>query len=626
MNNQQELGGAHALLQLGSKNKDQDKSNDKDKDSINQLEHHSEHDHGDEEDEDIDDSKATNQQINDAVEAAVMKYVGGNLDGDDKKSKKRLNPDEFMSSIGDFHNWTGFLEDGMTDPTNEEYPQHQNQQLSTQSHNNSQMSSQGLNTTIPSSSNNTPKRKKRKTLSLSQEIDPELTELDSNSEHDQLVRAAILETRELAKQLGSAYTSLSHLPVHQAQQVLAAMQNSAANNNGNTRKNGKSSDNDNNMMLNDSISNINYLVQLAKENGKQSKNFKPLDEQTNDSVNLSQTSNVEVKNFSHITSIEQLSDEASRIAVSWYKSQPESSGPRAFSDDEMRAVEYFIEGYCYLFKVDLKQVCQRIWTTERKKDNFWECLTKVLPYRSRASVYKHVRRGYHVFDVRGKWSREDDEMLTKLANTKQGNWKEIGAMMGRMPEDCRDRWRNYIKCGENRLMSRWAPEEEEKLKHIVSDMLTKLKLNTINWTLVSEAMDGTRSRIQCRYKWNKLVKRESVLRASTMDLNTKLWLFQKLKKLGYTKFSEIDWQLITKLYSEEHDNSNWLPSDFEHGCDKMITSIKNYKKIGFEELLNRLIEGNLTGNKDDLTLKHALSERQGPVEDEIKDEGDYMWR
>ena len=58
----------------------------------------------------------------------------------------------------------------------------------------------------------------------------------------------------------------------------------------------------------------------------------------------------------------------------------------------------------------------------------------------------------------------------------------------------------------------------------------------------------------------------------------------------------------------------------------MITSIKNYKKIGFEELLNRLIEGNLTGNKDDLTLKHALSERQGPVEDEIKDEGDYMWR
>lgn len=672
MDHQQELGGAQALLQLGSKSKDQDKDKDKDPKqnhhnrNHNHHHHHRHHshehddhhlsetheeqhdddhhdDHHDDENDDID-AKATNQQINDAVEAAVMRYVGGNLDNDDKKSKKRINPDEIMSSIGDFQNWTGFLEDGIQDHDgpNDEF-------LNPSSHSQSQShgpdhggTSHSHSSTIPSNSNGN-KRKKRRTLSLSHDIDPELTELDSNSEHDQLVKAAILETRELAKQLGSAYSSLSHLPAHQAQQVLAAMQSNNNNNNNNNvnqktkgNKSDKGEHHDNVMMSNESLNNINNLVQLAREgNGKSSSsssnNFKSLDEpQDHSSQELDQPEKEKdnhhtiTKSFSHITSIESLSEEASKIAIDWFKKQPETKGPRSFSPEELSAVEYFIEGYCYLYKMDRKQVCQRIWTAERKKDNFWECLTKVLPYRSRASVYKHVRRGYHVFDVRGKWNSQDDELLTRLANTKQGNWKEIGSIMGRMPEDCRDRWRNYIKCGENRLMSRWSQEEEEKLKQIVSDMLTRLKLNTINWTLVSEAMNGTRSRIQCRYKWNKLVKRESIIRASLMDSNTKLWFFEKLKKLNYQKLQEVDWQLIAKLYDDEHSEpqqselaTNWLPSDFEHGFDKMKTVIRGYKKFSFEQLVDKLID--LIHTKDQ---NLSMPEKSDDIH---KGEDDYMW-
>lgn len=659
-NNQQELGGAQALLLLGSKNKDQDKDKEKEskqKDgdiskssssasSFNQFDQasRSQEDQADAdeenereavaaaavaaavsegEDEDVD-SKATNQQINDAVEAAVMRYVGGNLDHDDKKSRKRLNPDEIISSIGDFQNWSGFLEEGINDPSNVDFAHHHHHQAQNQG--------QAINANSHAA---TPKRKRRRTLSLSQDIDPELTDLDTNSEHDQLVKAAILETRELAKQLGSAYNSLSHLPPHQAQQVLAAMQNSTGINNNHKPKASRADKNDDHHNNNESVSNINHLLQLAKDNNKSGSSFKSVDLQGGQhqvpgiDPHTNQTdlshSQADTRNFSHITSIESLSEEASKIAINWFKKQPESKGPRSFSEEERCAVEYFIDGYCYLFKVNRKQVCERIWTTERKNDNFWECLTKVLPYRSRASVYKHVRRGYHVFDVRGKWNSEDDGLLTRLANTKQGNWKEIGAIMGRMPEDCRDRWRNYIKCGQNRLMSRWAPEEEEKLKQIVSDMLTKLDLNTINWTVVSEAMNGTRSRIQCRYKWNKLVKRESIVRASLMDIETKLWFFQKLKKLAFNKISDIDWQLIAKLYNEEHPNavSNWLPSDFEHGFDKMKATIKGYRKLPFEKLIEKLVDGCLRNESKDDSLKH----QNLTIQDSNHDlENDYMWR
>lgn len=537
MNNQSELGGAQALLQLGSKNKKSNKkSNSSDvEESI---------------DEDLD-SKATNQQINDAVEAAVMRYVGGNLDNDDKKQKKR---NEDLANMGDFQHWAGFLDDGI---------EHQDEDFDYKS----------------------PKKKKRR-ISSTNEVDPELSGLDTNSEHDQLVRAAILETRELAKQLGTTYNSLNNLPVHQAQQVMLALQNNSNP---------------------DSIAHINHLAQFGKDlpNVKppfRSFDYKPVEGSINDGE--------QSKDFSHIGTLFQLSDEAQKIALTWFKDQPESKGPRSFSPEEQKAVDYFITGYGYLMKMDRKGVCARIWSSERKKDNFWECLTRVLPYRSRASVYKHVRRQYHVFDVRGKWTAEDDDKLGRLAATRTGNWKEIGSIMGRMPEDCRDRWRNYIKCGQNRVQSKWSVDEENKLKQVVTDMLSNLKLNSINWTLVSEAMEGTRSRIQCRYKWNKLVKRESLDRVSFMDLDTKLWLFEKLKTLNYQSTQEVDWNLVSKLSQDElKPQTKWLPSDFEYGFDKLKTAIKDFKLYELPELLDHLIEDCL--------------EKRGNIDDK---ERDYMWR
>ncbi|OBA15939.1 uncharacterized protein OGAPODRAFT_41529, partial [Ogataea polymorpha] len=242
-----------------------------------------------------------------------------------------------------------------------------------------------------------------------------------------------------------------------------------------------------------------------------------------------------------------------------------------------------------------EEICKRIWSNERKKDDFWESLQKVLPERTRASLYKHVRRTYHIFNIRGKWSPEDDERLAQLAAKMEGQWKEIGKEMNRMPEDCRDRWRNYVKCGSNRLRHKWSLEEEDKLRSVIHGMLREQTANSesmgvepvINWTLVSERMGGTRSRIQCRYKWNKLVKREAGNRARSVDLETRNWLLARLREIWNREGTDsIDWDTLASL----HPSNVWSGADFKKCFEKMKSTVAGYKKKPFIEIVDTLLQ------------------------------------
>lgn len=322
-----------------------------------------------------------------------------------------------------------------------------------------------------------------------------------------------------------------------------------------------------------------------------------------------------------------------------------------------------------------------------------------------------MRRKYHIFEQRGKWTAEEEQELAKLCAEKEGQWAEIGKTLGRMPEDCRDRWRNYVKCGTNRASNRWSVEEEELLKKVISDMLeeaqqqqsqlhpnlleeeqhllqddqndhhnndeddddtasaaaaaaaaiqeqqqllqqkqqddddaiaaaaaaassslgdnkdedkphdslgiqlddnsqnsmvpapsatsthSKSLSNTIrrhnnklrkslmgngkldfkdiiNWTIVSERMGGTRSRIQCRYKWNKLVKREAIAKIQTVKDDDMLWIFEKLRDLGITEDSQVDWDELAALKPGMKLNGLELKLCYE----RMKKKVKGYKQ------------------------------------------------
>jgi len=209
--------------------------------------------------------------------------------------------------------------------------------------------------------------------------------------------------------------------------------------------------------------------------------------------------------------------------------EPTNGG--TFSLDERFSIDKALLDYCRMHSMTMEALKDRVWGNNRRKDEFWDSICSAVPNRSRASVYKHVRRSCHIFEQRAKWTAEEDTQLAELVQDKGNKWKDIGIAMGRMGEDCRDRYRNYVKCGDSRGTDRWTEEEEDLLKRTVREhkeqnrqtILQQGRPNPtpdeednilINWTTVSEQMENRRSRIQCRYKWKKmLAQKEKVKQA-----------------------------------------------------------------------------------------------------------------
>lgn len=480
-----------------------------------------------------DDDLFKHQLLNDAVEAAVMRYVGGTLDEHELQPEgAKRRADDLMSE----YQWDRFLEEEV-----------------------------GFERTPP-------KKRRRKSYVGGTDIDPELAGLNLASEHDQLVHAAIMGAGELAKQLS--------LPPGTARARPAAGGDATA---------------------------ISQLAQAASTLSDKARRL-PLRKAPLKKAPEPLAMAPRLK-YEH-TLVEQLVEHTAAEACLWYDLQADAGvgGPRLFLPQEIAILESFVEGYCQINHLTRTDICHRVWSTSRPKDRFWELLTRVFPYRSRASVYKHTRRQYHVFDIRAKWTKEEDELLRKLAETSVTNWKKVGEAMNRMPEDCRDRWRNYVKCGANRASNKWSEEEEHTLKNIVMEMLTadthtlKDKPILINWTLVSERMNGVRLRIQCRYKWNKLLRRESLSRVSMMDPDTKLWLLNRLLESSYTDADAVDWDYYVHMYHEEHKGKSkvlWTTADFKVAFEKMRMSVRDSKTLPLHTTVSKLMALLIGGDESD---------------------------
>ncbi|CCD22737.1 Nsi1p NDAI_0A05820 [Naumovozyma dairenensis CBS 421] len=303
-----------------------------------------------------------------------------------------------------------------------------------------------------------------------------------------------------------------------------------------------------------------------------------------------------------------------------------TSGGKVFDPNEEHALDEFIEQYRRIKGFTMRQTKERIWTPGRKKDDFWINICKVLPFRSRSSIYKHVRRRYHIFEQRGKWTPEEDQELARLCIQKEGLWSDIGKALGRMPEDCRDRWRNYIKCGSNRVANKWSKEEEELLKSVIAQIIQEAHnyrilrekaaeegvadeslsevspeargpkgkkihgrpgfKDIINWTVVSERMGGTRSRIQCRYKWSKLARKQAMSKIVNMTQSDKLWLLERLRDLGFTADSQVDWDELSITKS----GTKWSALELKLCYEKMRGVVKDFKHKKMNDIVLELLD------------------------------------
>lgn len=250
--------------------------------------------------------------------------------------------------------------------------------------------------------------------------------------------------------------------------------------------------------------------------------------------------------------------------------------------------------------------------------------------RARWSVIKAMRRRYHDFDKRAAWAPEDDEELIAVHARLGNKWTEIGSLLNRLPDDCRDRWRYVLVCGTNINYGKWTLEEEQLLMQIVDDALNELRaarqerdlqsggqedeepldeaaeLNLLDWQVVSDRMGLRRGRRQCSEKYKVLQKREparwaslaksqgkAILQASRMKLKDKIVLLKALQESTVTEEDEVNWDGIAQEiidHNEEGNISKLSSKSAKKAWEKLKFLIENANSLEFQGIVGALLE------------------------------------
>ncbi|KAM4057866.1 myb-like DNA-binding domain-containing protein [Hirsutella rhossiliensis] len=196
-----------------------------------------------------------------------------------------------------------------------------------------------------------------------------------------------------------------------------------------------------------------------------------------------------------------------------------------FSDDELARIARAVESFRADNDLTQEQVNQMIHvpggtTAGEDHAQLWVRIFAECPDRHRQKVINITRKKFHNFVARGTWTLEQDIELSDLIGVHGTKWSKIAAIINRHPEDLRDRYRNYLVCGQNQRKDAWTEAEEAQLTQYVIDAMDAIdELRTsapnpslldmsyeelIDWQNISERMGRTRSRLQCITKWKSL--------------------------------------------------------------------------------------------------------------------------
>lgn len=145
------------------------------------------------------------------------------------------------------------------------------------------------------------------------------------------------------------------------------------------------------------------------------------------------------------------------------------------------------------------------------------------------------------FEVKkGKWSPEEDELLSSLVKTyNYKNWKLISQhIRGRTAIQCLHRWTKILQPG--LVKGPWTAQEDAKLYEWV-------KVNgPTKWTLCSETIPG-RSGKQCREHWNNSLNPE--VKKGMWNTEEDFLIMHFYKKYNGS------WKKISPLFDKRTENS-----------------------------------------------------------------------
>ncbi|KAI4717540.1 hypothetical protein E4T48_06255 [Aureobasidium sp. EXF-10727] len=189
-----------------------------------------------------------------------------------------------------------------------------------------------------------------------------------------------------------------------------------------------------------------------------------------------------------------------------------------FTPVECDLIESHMLMFCRDHELSRDQLIGMIQASSREMSKVYvDLATEILPHRNRRAVQRYCRRHYNNFQ-RGRWTEEQDELLRTAFAETPNKWVKIGERVGRMPEDCRDRWRNHVSL-DQRHTDVWTQDEEQKLANAVSECLRSVQATMdttlsreieddyIAWSVVVQKMNGSRNRLQCSMKWRKIKAR-----------------------------------------------------------------------------------------------------------------------
>ena len=337
------------------------------------------------------------------------------------------------------------------------------------------------------------------------------------------------------------------------------------------------------------------------------------------------------------------------------KEKAENGG--AFSAAEGLQLDAFRDNHCEANDWTISQFNNLIQSTMRGNAQvkaLFDEIHDILPYRPRMSVQKFCRRRFHNF-TRGTWSADEEEMLKQAVAQKGKAWKEIGDSLGRMPEDCRDRWRNYVVNSEHRNREKWTDAEVVNLCTAILECMQLMKqdrlrareegedvpesgtesdqevedMKHINWQSVSDRMGehgGGRSRLQCNFKWGQLKKREQAeyLRAikdsrgiekkkSTPVKNP--WRMKlACKKIGNMKTGDIyallqavadldvpeEGNIPWKSLGDDELRATWTSTEKRVAWSSVKEKVTGYEFLDYRNVANELLSQMINEGADDV--------------------------
>ncbi|KAF5613434.1 uncharacterized protein FSUBG_642 [Fusarium subglutinans] len=196
-----------------------------------------------------------------------------------------------------------------------------------------------------------------------------------------------------------------------------------------------------------------------------------------------------------------------------------------FTDEELGRIAQAVEGYRVERNMEQHELNAMIHapggtTAGDEHAALWARIFATCPDRHRQKIINITRKKFHNFVARGTWTSEQDAELRDLIEANGTKWSKIAGIINRHPEDLRDRYRNYIICGDSQRKDTWDEEEEGNLTQYVMEamaaidelriiqptreLLKKPYEELIDWQNISERMGRTRSRLQCITKWRAM--------------------------------------------------------------------------------------------------------------------------